>query len=447
MKTNSSNFHYLKIVLFTAFTFFLYSCGSAPSNIHIEDNANILNKDEIEFLEKYSNELVANFDIDLRIILNKNGYSKTELNKYAFEQMAHFAKSTVSSSGKQVVFIVDTKSNFARLEISGALESVYTDNFIAYIQKRHMVYFFKDNRIEDGILATTEMLFSRAQKSANGENFTPPNNIVMPTGAGSISNAQIGTKQLPAIEPNLSSDNFQPSKNKPYATLQMFIESSRAQNTDPNLAIYTSNTQEMFKTWTVTPVQMHNNVENFESCREIKKWTVTDQNKAVIVYPIKPRRCHPWFFKFEQGAWRLDLDTMQKDIKFNHLNQWHFTADHNEYSFAFSHLNFDENNYPVSYKKRKIRWGYTLDNYARNKTDYQNRSKPQTIVTKVVKEMPAYTKLGLRVEDIIIDVNGMPNPYYSQIITFTDKMKTGDILKMRVLRNGEILELNATFPD
>ncbi|WPL19718.1 hypothetical protein Thiowin_04860 [Thiorhodovibrio winogradskyi] len=73
-----------------------------------------------------------------------------------------------------------------------ALEPIFTDTFAAYVQQRQMVPFFQSDRVLEGILATTELLYSRALAAQAGENFDPRKLDAASSGAGAQTAARIG---------------------------------------------------------------------------------------------------------------------------------------------------------------------------------------------------------------------------------------------------------------
>ena len=67
--------------------------------------------------------------------------------------------------------------------------------------------------------------------------------------------------------------------------------------------------------------------------------------RAVVRFPVAERAMAPYFFRASEAGWQLDLESMHRLIRFNHLNQWHFTENGHEFMFAFADHSVDANGY------------------------------------------------------------------------------------------------------
>lgn len=341
----------MKILLFPLFLLLLFLGGCSNSDSTgsqtVIDRAEILSPQEESFLHHYHAALLQDHDIDFRLILEDTHEERKTFNLRANSLMERLAANTLSRQGRIILLLVDSGSNLARLEISGDLEGVYTDAFSGYIQQQHMVYFFQEQRIRDGVLAASEMIYERAREASLGRDFQIPPRTALPTGGGATAEARIHTSTaIPEPSTTLPSGMIHPGKD-PRETLLAYQAAMAAGNKDPGLDIYTDASNAMLREWTVTPVQMRNAVQGIQRCSAYPSQVFynDEERLAVIRYPVQQRQCHPWFFREEAGSWRLDLKTMQQAIGFNQKNQYHFRGDH-PYSFAFSELRFDKNGYP-----------------------------------------------------------------------------------------------------
>jgi uncharacterized protein len=285
----------------------------------IIDEARILapNPALMKAYEEYNNQLLKEYRIDLRVITTN---SDEDINTFANKAFEVFTKETTTKSGRALLLVINPKHNLVRLEVSMALEPIYTDAFISFIERQHMVRFFRDNRLDEGIFATTEAMYSRAQKAAQGKEFMadmPSKSI----GGGAKRSADIGRKNLTLRSKR---DVVLPPSASPEDVLHAYMETRRGHNDNPNLSIFTDETKEFFQKWTVTPIQMDNEVQAFEKCSGSETVIAKDRQHAAIIYPIKQRKCCPYLFKKEHGGWKLDFATMSKLIRFNTQEKWHF---------------------------------------------------------------------------------------------------------------------------
>ncbi len=217
-----------------------------------------------------------------------------------------------------------------------------------------MVPFFERARVADGILATTELIVTRAQRAAAqagfGAGFEDEAWIAGSGGAGATATARlVAGPQAAAREdaPAREQTAAVPAGRTPAETLAAYFAAMDACNADPDLDIYTPETRHMLEGWVMTPAQMDNLAKTYRRCHGEPARLGPDGRLAVIRYPPGERACAPWFFARLGGAWALDLTMMQRALRFNHSNYWHFdmSAQH-PYRFAFDDWAFDRHGFP-----------------------------------------------------------------------------------------------------
>lgn len=317
--------------------------GGADEGI-VHDDTGVLSREQAKFIHQYHKELLKEHDIDYRTVIGAG--IGDDINTFAFGYFSAHDVGRLSASGRGLLLVIDIERNLVRLEVSRALEGVYTDAFVSYIQHRQMIPFFQSGRVADGILASTELMVSRAQEAERGQAFVPPMEAGS-AGAGATNPARIGTGKSGRFR---DGPDVEPSANDPRAVLAAYREAMDRRNGSPELSIYTGKTQTFLRQWTVTAAQMDNQARSLEECPSgaLK----VKAGFAVLRYPVSSRRCPPYFFRMEDGRWRLDLTMMSKAIRFNHRNQWHFAPEYRRggeaYTFAFSDWQFDEHGFPLT---------------------------------------------------------------------------------------------------
>ena len=305
------------IFLLFSLLFFLTSCSETPRTIII-DEAGILTEEPelIQSYKEYNEQLFRDFHIDFRIITTE---SDEDINSYSNRAFSIFEKESISTSGRALLLVINTRQDLARLEVSMALEPIFTDMFISFIEHQHLIHFFRDNRLAIGIFATTEKIYSRAANAEMGKEFMA-DMTVRSIGGGAKISADMGKKELN----NTSQQAVHASMDDtPTDVLEKYIQSRQAHNNNPDLDIFTDRSKAFFADWTVTPIQMDNEVHAFSKCSGAATSLSADSSHAVIIFPINERTCSPYLLKKEQGSWRLDFATMTRVIRFNMQNKWH----------------------------------------------------------------------------------------------------------------------------
>lgn len=130
----------------------------------------------------------------------------------------------------------------------------------------------------------------------------------------------------------------------PYQVLGLYAQAMADRNNDPDLSIYAKDTRKWKKDWSVNNTQMANSERGLKICGKGK--LIEGKKLAVIRYSPANRECHPFYFVFEEGAWRMDFLTMMQTIRMNQRNLWHFSRMDHPYMFAFKDWRFDQNGYP-----------------------------------------------------------------------------------------------------
>jgi uncharacterized protein len=222
---------------------------------------------------------------------------------------------------------------------------VFTDAFAAYLEQRQMVPFFRENRVAEGILAATELIFARAEEATAGRAFEPATGPSFSIGGGASTAARIGAG---------ADRTFAQAREKvtgqatPEAAVAAYLAAMAARNGRPDLAVYSEKSRRMLGSWTMTPAQMDNVVRTYRSCGGGEVRYGARGDLAVIRYAPAAHQCAPWFLRREGGRWTLDLAAAGQVIRFNHRNQWRMPdPDDHAYAFGFADWRFDRKGFPI----------------------------------------------------------------------------------------------------
>jgi uncharacterized protein len=305
------------------------------------DLSNLLSPEQARSVSEYHQALLERYDIDLRVVISSY---LGELGPKAVAVFKDLNIGEKSTTRKGVLLVIDPGQDKVRMEVSAGLDAVYTDGFVTYLQNRQMVPFFTAARVADGVMATTELIVDRAQKAAKNEEFVNPD--VLPKnlaiGAGAQTTASIGK----GYQASSGGADVTGAGMSPLDVVAAYHQALSQGNASPSLSIYSRATQNMKKSWVVTPAQMRMELSMYQSC-QIDKVAVAGQ-MAFVRYGVRQRQCAPYFLVKEDGEWKLDFSTMMQVIRFNIDNKWHFDMGKTPQSILneFSDWRFDENGYP-----------------------------------------------------------------------------------------------------
>jgi uncharacterized protein len=410
----------------------MVSGETARSAEMVRDEAGLLNEAQKAFIGRYHQVLLTDFDIDLRVLTEAGEQDIAQSAVKAFERSGVGA---LSETGRGLLLLIMPDSDKVRLEVSEALEPVFTDTFAAYVQQRQMVPFFQSDRVAEGILATTELLYSRALEAQAGESFDPRKLDAASSGAGAQTAARIGEGY--DADPFRQQTGQVSADGAPLATVQAYLDAMANRDARTDLPIYSEATRRMLADWTVTPAQMDNITRVYKACSAPELRRTPGSVHAVLRYPVGERRCAPWFLVLEGDEWRLDLTMMQKAIGFNHRNEWHFVAGiTHDYSDTFADLVFDDHGFP--HERPRQRWSLSLSTKPID-------DRVQTRVTWVGAGSPA-EKMGFRVGDRLLQWDEIEVEYAGQVSDRLSSVEEGEVVTAVIERDGQQRTLRMAAP-
>ncbi len=132
--------------------------------------------------------------------------------------------------------------------------------------------------------------------------------------------------------------NYFSAQSTPEETFKRYLEVSKKHIKDSDLGIYTDETKDFWRKWTVTNAQQDNErkFDNVPSQTKIK------DNYAVIYFPDKDLTFNPFFLKKSREGWQLDFVTMSQIVQFNQKNFWMLASTNHPYMFAFESCQIDK---------------------------------------------------------------------------------------------------------
>lgn len=440
--------HKLSFVIVLIFISFL-GCESKPKESktpNIVDNANIIayDKKTLQMYEDFNKELLDSFDIDFRTVTTINDEDINVFSNKIFNKMQ---KNSRSKSGKALLLVVNPVQDKVRLEVSMGLEHIYTDAFVSYIQRDGMVPYFKDDKVSDGVYMVTELIRDRANEARSGKEFVA-RDTSLSAGGGAKVEANIGkadknAKKGKNVKSNLS--------DTPKIVLEKYLTALKNHNKNPNLEIFTKKTQDFFKTNTSTDINQDNEVRFITPCMSSKKTLYSYSGDYAVMANdfVNQKTCTPYFFKKEDGRWKLDIFTMANSIRFNVDMLWHFDLqnrlkdDGMYYAFAFDGYGIDKNGYIFKSNwtnPDNLRWGFMCGEWFDPKDRDVVASNPKKYIKCYIAQLwygsLAITRLGLSGSDSIYAVGEgtarIENVSYLDFMAYMKNIPTGSIATIEV---------------
>lgn len=308
------------------------------------DEAGLLSDRERESIGEYHDYLVDDLDIDYRVVTSTSSDPILDESVDVYEGLEVGDR---SERGRGLLLLVNPVQDLVRLEVGYALEGIYPDAFVAYVERDQMVPFFADGRVADGILAATELIVDRAQRAGLDSGYGADEIWMMGSGgAGAQMDAQLDGGDASAA-PRTGFSSIRPA-GSPEDALVLYFQAMNDRNGDPNLPIYSMESRMLLDGRTLTPAQMDNVMRTYRDCTAEPVRFDESARLAVIRYNPADRQCSPWFFVKSDDAWTFDLMTMSMAIRFGRSNAWHRSeVGFGEYAFAFEDWTFDGSGFPM----------------------------------------------------------------------------------------------------
>lgn len=334
----------LLAVVGAAALLYVYLDGARPPLVR--DDAGLLQPEERRKLAAFHRFLLQDHGIDYRVVTRRDAGDLGRLAVEAFEDMQVGSE---SAAARGLLLLIDPAADRVRLEVGRSLEGSFPDAFVAYVEQRQMVPFFRSGRVADGILATTELIVARVLEEKASGGYADHLAAEGTAGGGAETAARIGAGEGPAAAAAAGRPAAAVPLDSPRAAVDAYLAAMAARNADPDLAVYAGETRRMLRGWTVTPAQMDGVARAYRRCAVESVQTAGDY--AVVRYGLAERACAPFFLQREDGAWRLDLTMMQKALRFGRNNAWRLDpgATH-PYGFAFTDWRFDAKGFPLGEK-------------------------------------------------------------------------------------------------
>ncbi len=412
---------------------------SAPvDTAFISDTAGIFTREDINDISSYHSMMLDKHDIDYRILTTKKN---VDIDTYANKA---FSKENIGNRSKTLrglLLVIGTANDQVRLEVSGSLESVFTDAFVGYIEKRQMVPFFRLGRVGDGIFATNELIRTRAEEARHGKAFDPIQ-FKGSLGGGARTKALINAGKDTSFSDN---QNDISAADTPEKTLKHLFFAMKNRNARSDLDLYTPETRQYMASMVMTPAQMDNTVKRYQHCDYERVIYSEDGQHAVMLHKLTNRSCDP--FTFDKGAdnkWRINLKAVGSGLGHTYGNVWYLNYGKQKESglynyyfgfrdYYFLHQNgeqFDHQGFPYY-----LRWGVKMNHV------YQGAK-----IQKIHGKNSFAAQIGLRPGDLILRWEGVEYPHNNFINNRMRIGRAGLDVDIVILRKGKMYHMIAKAP-
>lgn len=422
----------LLILLLVVLTVYFLQTTQSDDKISlgfIKDEAGIFDEEEKLHITQYHQMMLEKYDIDYRVL---TWQENTDIDLQAYQVFNDNDIGSHSQKHRGLLLVINSVNDEVRLEVSGSLESVFTDAFVGYIEKRQMVPFFRLGRVGDGVFATSELLRIRAEEASQGKAFDPAS-IQGSFGAGARTDAQIDAGKDTRFA---EGKNDVLAANTPEETLSRLLSAMKNRNARSDLDIYTPETRAFMSEMVVSPAQMDNAAKRYAKCELERVVYSEDQQRAVVLHKLSDRSCDPFAFdKGDDGNWRINLKAVGNGLGHTYGNVWYLhygrqkESGLHDYYFGFRDYffrrpggeQFDHQGFPYYW-----RWGLNISHVFEG-----------TLVKKIHGDDSYVAKIGLREGDLIVRWEATERPHNQHVSRRMENVREGLDVYIEYIRNGE----------
>lgn len=318
-----------------------------PQGEFVLDHARLVPAASVERMNQLLSALRKDTDIEIiaTAVESLHGEPITAYSNRLFErwEVGHATR-----GNRGLLLVIAKAEEEVRLEVGYALEGIFTDAFVSYIEHEQMVPYFHRGRVGEGIEATVELVARRAYDGIRGQAYdpnaeTPPTVGGFRSGGGGA-DADVPLDGEPVPDPRPADDptrSYFAAQATPEAAWERFLELNRRRIKATDLGIYDDAAKRL--------LGVNSSAGQDHIARLYDGATPTvrrEGERAAVVFLDDPDHLlAPWFFHRTGSGWQLDGGMYPDVIGYNHRNQWFFRRRDHAYIFAFADFRFDRHGF------------------------------------------------------------------------------------------------------
>lgn len=406
------------------------------------DFAGVLPEKLVHEINMQGDGLKRHYDIDFVVVIISSLEGKDIVNKAA-ELFSQWQIGRSTQGKKGVLILIAQKEGEIKIEVGYDLEEVYTDLYVAQVEREMLKEFLEQADWERGFLATIENFVERTyrmyKKGIDVKEISSDYKSEYYSGGAGANNVfdfgAASNKPLPETPQELK-DYFS-AQLTPQEAFQRYMEFNAKNMSDYTVDLFSDSSKEFFSHWRTSSGQRRSEAEAAGGVPYI----VRQEGKyAVVMFSCNDdieefiQHCPYFFIKTEKG-WQIDINTLSRSIIMGGPS-WHFMSKWHPYMFAFKdYLIQVDRYYPLRGQKAFLGLVYLKANdQYKGYEIHPDWSSPAK-------------KAGIESGDILISLDGViiKEPY--QDWEMMKDYNPGDVVKLAVLRGGKNIEIDVTLEE
>jgi hypothetical protein len=288
----------------------IYTFNYTPHKHHFYDKSGILSKYDTKKFEEYLDFIFNESDIDIRFMFLKNCGDKA-IEEVAVNKVQELGIGKDNREKRGVLLLYDVENRKLKVEIGYGLEGYFTDAFVSYLVHFHTKEFFESQDITTGLRLLLFILHHRIRSEILEKNFDPTivdiiKNRGYLSGGGGVSSKVVknGKRKsyLHGSTDSVNKNNYIP-QSTPGDVYQKYLEWLSIQKFDPNIEIFTKESQQYMNSLPMTKAYFH-----YILIQEYgKKYKIDIRDNLALLFFTDDPLVSPHFFIKDEKGWRMDI--------------------------------------------------------------------------------------------------------------------------------------------
>ncbi len=233
-------------------------------------------------------------------------------------------------NGRGVLLLLSGQEKLIKMEVGYGLETVFTDLFCGYIERKQLKRYLENNQVDEGLSAVLEEFIARVEGRLTDHEIKKKMEGYLSGGAGIKKQVHIGNFTQRQELSEATKKNFS-AQSSPERLFEKYRQVMAKCINDVNLGIYTEASRIAMRYMPKFSPSM---------CRELSRayakphQVITKGNYAVVLFP-NDKKHGPIFMKRTNEGWQIDMISIPKWIRYDGNNDWFIGGDSHPYMFAF----------------------------------------------------------------------------------------------------------------
>ena len=278
---------------------------------HIIDEAGILSQYDLSKFNEYTNNIVVESDIDIRLLF-VNGTGSKSIEQFALDLVRELGIGQKNREERGILLLYDVKGKRLRVEVGYGLEEFFPDAFVGYLVHDHTRDFFSSGDITTGLRLLIRMLHHRIREAILGKAFDP-RVIEMIRNRGHLSGGAGVSATMPkkgdldrwTSKFTLEERRYYTAQPTPEAAYNKYLDWLMRGEYDPNIDLFTEASKRYMDSLPMTKAYF-----DFILMKKYgKKFRIAIDNGVALLYCTDDPLTCPLFFKKSDRGWQMDVVT------------------------------------------------------------------------------------------------------------------------------------------